>query len=149
MADRVASDHASISTLDATIVAHGATSRPAIELPEDADVPSGELLRLVVDGTVQFTVLQSFAGDSLRISGAYDAPGEARSPGDATNRLRTWLDDTELSTGRTVHIDVIDEGFKYGLRAPGERVVYDAPASPSDSLASIASQLEANEEDGE
>lgn len=147
MTDRVASDHASISTLDGTIVAHGPTSRPAIELPDETECSTGEVLRLVVDGTVRFTVPQSFAGDTVRLSGAFETPDDARSPSGATNQLRAWLDQIDLNIGRTVHVDVIDEGFKYGVRAPGTRVVYDAPESPSDSLASIASQIEEQSEE--
>jgi hypothetical protein len=142
MADRVASDHPSVPTLDGTVVSHGPTKRLAVELPGEAAVPSGEVLRLVVDGTVRFARPQSFAAGTLRLSGAFDAPEDARSPGDQPNRLREWLDRTELTTGRTVHVDVIDEGSIYGIRAPGDRVVYDAPSTPADSLASIARSIE-------
>jgi hypothetical protein len=147
MADRVASDHATIPTVDATIVSHGSTNRLAVELPAGSDLQAGDVSRLVVDGSVRFTQPQSFAGETVRITGAFDTPDAARSPGSGTNRLREWLDATALETGRTVHLDVIEAGFKYGVRAPGERVVYDAPDTPADSLASIASQLETDTED--
>jgi len=146
MVDRVASDHSSLETLDAELVSHGPGSRRAVELSGDVTVPTGEVVRLVVDGAVRYTKPSRFAGETIRISGAFDAPDHARSPADRPNRLREWLDRTDLATGRTVHLDVIEEEFKYGLREPGERVVYDAPETPEDSLASIASRLEDDRE---
>ena len=145
MVDRVASDHPSVRTLDGTLVSHGPGSRAAVELADGGSIPTGEVIRLVVDGTERFAQPGSFAGGTVRLSGAFDTPEYARSPADRTNRLREWLDRTELTIGRTVHVDVVDEGFKYGLRAPGERVVYDVPETPDDSLASIAAELEDDE----
>jgi len=146
MVDRVASDHPSMRTVDGNLVSHGPGNRPAVELSDPDVLPTGEVVRLVVDGTERFAEPRSLAGETVRISGAFDAPDHARNPADRPNRLLEWLDRAELAIGRTVHVDVVDEGLKYGLRAPGERVVYDAPETPDDSLASIAAQLE---EDGE
>jgi len=145
MADRVASDHDSITTVRATLARRGSTSRPAIELPdEQADAfPAGEVVRLVVDGAERHAKIEEYAGDRS-IPGAYDAPSMARDPGSASNRLVEWADDAGLELGQSVLVDVIEEGFKYGVREPGERVFYDATEAPDDSLASIAQQLEDN-----
>lgn len=160
MADRVASDHESITTVRATLARRGSTSRPAIELPDeradeqcssspdsasprrDADAfPAGEVVRLVVDGSERHAKIEEYAGDRS-IPGAYDAPSMARDPGSASNRLVEWTDDAGLELGQSVLVDVIEEGFKYGVREPGERAFYDATEAPDDSLASIAEQLE-------
>lgn len=143
--DRVRSGD--VPTIDATLVSHGAVGRPAIELPDSADepavedVPTDEVVRLSIDGDVRHARFEQFSS-SARASGAFDTPDLARSPGEGENRLREWVDEQGLSTGRTVHLDVIEPGFAYGLRAPGEELIYDAPSSPDDSLASIAEQLE-------
>lgn len=144
--DRVPSDHDSITTVDATLSPHGATRRPAIELPDEAAdvVPTGEVVRLSLSGDVYHARFEAYAG-SVRATGAFDTPELARSPGDGQNRLRGWIDEQGLEYGRTVHLDVIEPGFKYGLRAPGERVVYDAPSAPDESLASIARRLDEGE----
>lgn len=141
--ERIPSDHDSIRSMRATLVSHGPTRRPAIELPEeDADaVPIDEVVRLSLSGTERHARFTTYA-DSVRATGAFDAPDLARSPGDGANRLREWVEETDLEIGRTVHLDVIEDGFKYGVRAPGERVVYDAPDAPDDSLASIAKRIE-------
>ena len=144
--DRVRS--ATLQTIDASLVGHGAIDRPAIELPDDVDidtdgdVPAGEVVRLVLDGDTRHCRFEAYGGGT-RATGVFDTPDLVRSPGDGENRLRAWIDDHDLSIGRTVHLDVIEAGFAYGLRAPGDSAVYDAPASsPDDSLASIAEDLD-------
>jgi len=144
--DRVRSD--TLRTIDASLVGHGAIDRPAIELPADVDtdtggtVPVEAVVRIVLDGSTRHCRFDAHSG-SVRATGIFDTPDLVRSPGDGENRLREWVEAKGLSTGRTVHLDVIEAGFAYGLRAPGESVVYDAPSkSPDDSLASIAEQLD-------
>jgi len=44
--------------------------------------------------------------------------------------------------GQSVLVDVIEPGFKYGLREPGQRAFYDATESPDGNLADIAEQLD-------
>jgi hypothetical protein len=144
--NRVRSD--ALRTIDASLVGHGAIDRPAIELPADVDtgedgaVPAGEVLRLALDGDTRHCRFEAYGGDT-RATGVFDTPDLVRSPGDGENRLRERIDAHDLSIGRTVHLDVIEAGFAYGLRAPGESAVYDAPSdSPDDSLASIAEGLD-------
>ena len=143
MADRVASDHQSVTTVRATLARRGSTSRPAVELPEDeADLfPAGDVVRVVLDGDERHARIEDHMGERV-IPGVYDAPSFARDPGSAENRLVEWVDDAGLELGQSVLVDVVEEEFKYGLREPGERVVYDATEAPDDSLASIAEQLE-------
>lgn len=56
--------------------------------------------------------------------------------------LERWLESQELTIGRTVHIDVIDPAAKYGLRAPGQREIYETNETATTALTEIARQLE-------
>ncbi|MFB6270406.1 MAG: hypothetical protein ABEH83_10705, partial [Halobacterium sp.] len=78
------------------------------------------------------------------VRGVYDSPSLARDPGTAPDRLAAWIADNDLDAGRSVHVDVVEPGFKYGVRAPGESATYEAVSSPDDSLADIAASLEEN-----
>ena len=139
MADRVRSD--ALETLDATLVRHGPRGRLAVELPDSTTLSTDDVLRCTIAGTERFVRPTTVAGGAVRFTGAYEAPSIARSPGGDDDYLRAWLDQADLDAGRTVHVDVIEPGFKYGLRAPGETAVYDATESPDDDLASIAEQF--------
>ncbi len=143
MADRLPSDHNSITTDRATLVRRGGTSRLALELPADSSIeyPNDEVVRVVIDSNERYARITGSAS-GLRIPGVYDDPSFARTPGSAPNRLVEWIDAAGLELGGSVLVDEIEPGFKYGLRAPGERVVYEATESPDDSLASIAKQVE-------
>ncbi|WP_135820567.1 DUF7112 family protein [Halostella litorea] len=146
MADRIPSDHDSVTTVRATLGTAGSTRRPRVEVPADdaEQFPADEVVRLVVDGAERHARIETALGDDRRvIPGAYDAPRLARDPGDAPNRLLEWVDATDaVSVGGSVLVDVIEPEFKYGVRAPGERAVYEATESPDESLASIAERLE-------
>lgn len=144
MADRVPSE--GLETIDATLVRHGPRGRLAIELPDDVSLATDEVFRLTIDGSERFVQPTWSAEGGIRLGGAYDTPDSARSPGDAENRLQAWLDSTDLDVGRTVHVDVVEPEFKYGLRAPGERAVYDAADPPDEGLASIAEQVESGDD---
>lgn len=137
--DRIASDNPAIETRRAAVARHGGT-RKRVEIP--GDVPTGEVVRLVLDGTTYHARIEGgFADADPHVAGAYETPEMARS-GDGTERLQAWLDAADRSPGSTVLLDVIEPEFAYGLRAPGEEVVYDAIEKPPDSLASIARDLE-------
>ncbi|PSQ26127.1 hypothetical protein BRD03_11380 [Halobacteriales archaeon QS_9_68_17] len=145
MADRVPSDHDSVHTVRAALATTGSTRRPRVEIPADeADrFPADEVIRLVVDGSEYHARIDTALTDDTRVvAGAYDSPRFARSPGDAPNRLLEWIDRADLAVGGSVLVDVVEAEFKYGVRDPGERVVYTATESPDDSLASIAERLE-------
>ena len=145
MSQQVPSDHPTITTVNASLVRSGGTARPRIDIPdEEGDrFAEGEVVQLVVDGQEYRTVVErAFSGDGFQIRGAYDTPEMARNPGEGPNHLIDWFEESSLSFGRTVLIDVVTEGFKYGLREPGERAVYEATEAPDESLASIAKQLE-------
>jgi len=142
MADRVAHDHPTIDTLEATIGRYGGTHRPEIRIPESNAVPTGDVLSVVLDGTEYHAEIQADSDGSPLVRGAYETPRLARDPGSGTNYLPGWVDDSGLDVGRTVLVDVVESGYKIGLRAPGERATYAATGTPKDSLAAIADDLD-------
>jgi hypothetical protein len=145
MADRISSDHSSLTTVRATLVRSGGLDRPKVEIPDDdADqFPDGELVRVVADDTEYRAHIESpLTGDGREIRGLYESPTLARNPEDGENRLGDWADGTGVEFGQSVLVDVIEAGFKYGLREPGERAVYEATESPHDGLADIAERLD-------
>ncbi|MFB6082016.1 MAG: hypothetical protein ABEJ67_04260 [Halanaeroarchaeum sp.] len=142
MPDRVSHDHPTVETLTATLGRYGGTTRPEVRLPGDADLPVGDVVRLILDGTEYRAELLDRADGTPVIRGAFETPRLARDPGSATDHLRAWVDDRDLATGRTVYVDVVEPGQTYGLRAPGESSTYRSTGSPKDSLAAIAEDLE-------
>ena len=74
------------------------------------------------------------------LEGASPDPQLART-GDGENRLVAWVDRHGLSAGDPLLVDVVTPGYQYGLRRPGERVVYDAVEAPDDGLSDIAEKF--------
>jgi hypothetical protein len=142
MGDTVTDD--TVPTANGTLARAGGTSRLEVRLPapEADDFTAGEVVRVVLDGTEYHAELDRNPGGEPVIRGVYDSPSLARDPGGADVRLPAWVDDHDLDAGRTVHVDVVEPGFKYGIRAPGESASYEAAAPPSSSLTDIAKSLE-------
>ena len=131
-------------TIRASLRAHGGTGRPAIEFPaeETTRLPGGEVVVLVVDGRRRHARLaDGFAGEGLRITHVGDSPRLARERG-GTNRLVEWVESSGARVGGSVLIDAVDEGHRYGLRAPGADATYAATGTPDDSLSSIAEEFD-------
>lgn len=141
MPDSVPSD--AVDSVRATLERAGRTDRPKITIPDDAreTVPEGELVRVSIGDAVYHAQIDLAIDDSLELRGLYDNARLAREA-DGGNRLGEWADEKGLDFGRTVHLDLLDQGFFYGLRAPGESAVYHVPDRPDDDLADIASDLE-------
>ena len=150
MAERVPSDHPSVSTVRARIERRGATTTPRVGVDaEDADcLPDGDVVRVVLSGTTAHARPRRTADDRAVIDGAFETPSLARDPGTAADRLVEWVETTDLAIGRTVLLDVVVEDFLYGLRVPGESAVYDAHEPPSSSLADIAARVDGGSHDG-
>ena len=140
MSERIPSDHASVTGLRATIARSGGTRRPCLRLPGDASVDEGDVVRLLLDGvTTHARVVSDSSGPIVR--GAYDNERLAREPREGENRLVEWCENHDRNPGDAVELDELDPGFCYGLREPGERVVYDVPRRPDQSLRDIASSF--------
>lgn len=142
MADHVT--HESVRTVQGTLARAGGTRRSEVRVPDAAAeaFPDGDVVRLVLDGTEYRSQLSARPDGTPVVRGAYETPSLARDPDGATNHLDEWLESTDLTAGRTVHVDVVSDGFKYGLRAPGESATYHATEPPTSSLADIASSVE-------
>lgn len=142
MGERVSSDHPSIDTFRASIERSGATRRPRLVLPPEAEavVPT-EVVRLVFDGATYFVDVRA-GQDGPVVNGAYDNPRLARSPGDGANRLPGWLEAIGLTAGRSVLFDVVVPETLYGVRAPGTTTVYETVELPPSSLSDIAASLD-------
>jgi hypothetical protein len=141
--DRIPSDNPAVETIDATVERTGSVDRPRVVLPaERADaLPTDDVVRVVLNGDEYRTRPDPLSDGRVAIAGAFDTPDAARDPRAGENRLPAWVEGAGLDYGRTVHVDVVEPAFLYGLRAPGERAVYDAVERPDDSLASIAEDL--------
>jgi hypothetical protein len=146
MPDSVSSD--AVDSVRATLARAGRTDRPKVTIPDDARdrFPTDEVVRLDLGGKTRHARVERALDDSLELRGAYANARQARA-GDGENHLVAWATAAGLDFGRTVHLDVVEEGHAYGLRAPGERAVYTVTASPDDSLADIANQTQQREED--
>lgn len=141
--DRIANDNASVGTVRATLARVGSVDRPRISLPSDAAdaFPVGEVVRVALDGSTRHARVHRGLDDGLELRAVYDNARQARQ-GDGTDRLPSWVDERDLEFGRSVLVDIVDEGFFYGIRAPSEAAVYEVPDRPDDGLAAIARDLE-------
>lgn len=128
-----------VETVRATIVESGALDRPKISIP-DGTMSEG-IVRVDADRTTYYApVAVDFDGE-FELRGLYDNARMARER-DSENRLRGWVGDQGLESGRTVLVDVVVEDEQYGLRAPGDSAVYRVVETPDDDLASIAEDVD-------
>lgn len=143
MTASVSSDHPTVSSIRAAVQRHGSTRRPELRLSGEhrSIVPVGELVRVVIDGTEYHSPIIERNGEIV-ISGAFDTPRVARDPTGAPNRLSDWITAADIGFGRSVLVDIVVPGFRYGIRPPGTRAVYDTSEPPAESLREIAEQLD-------
>lgn len=134
---RVSSDD--VETVRASIENAGALDRPKLVLPEGTMPES--VVRVEADETTYHARIERGLGGDLELRGLYGNARLART-GDGENDLGTWVAANDLEAGRSVLVDVVVDGEQYGLRAPGERAVYQVVESPDDSLASIAEDVD-------
>ena len=143
MSTRLPSDSDAVDSLRATIIRRGGSRTPCLELPTAVaeTVAVDDRVTVVIDGTAYFAIV---AGDDEEplLYGAYATRKQARSTGEGTNRLGGWLRELDREIGDSVLCDVIVDGERYGLRAPGDRAVYTVTHEPRDSLQSIAESLD-------
>ena len=128
-----------VETVRAAIERAGALDRPKLVVPEGT-MPEG-VVRVDADGTTYHAHVEVGLDGDLEVRGLYDNARLART-GEGENRLGEWVEAAGLEAGRSALVDVVVEGEQYGLRAPGDRAVYDVMETPDDSLASIAEDLD-------
>lgn len=141
MPERIAHDHPTIETITGTVHRQGGTTRPEIRLEADLEVETGALVRVVLDGTEYRVPVERTPDGKPVFQHASSTPRLARNPADGDNALIEWFGKRDIDFGRTVSVDIIEPGFKYGLRGPGESAVY-AGGKPNDTLADIAKNLD-------
>ncbi|MEZ3116077.1 hypothetical protein RYH80_09140 [Halobaculum sp. MBLA0147] len=150
MADRIASDAPAVASHRTHLVRSGGTRLPALAVPDAAALAAGDRIRLVLDGDVCHARVEGGA-DGPVIRGAYDTGGDLAvidgrddsvAPADVPNRLVEWCRAADRERGDAVELDELDPGFHYGLRAPGERAVYDILDRPDTGLRDIARDLD-------
>ena len=141
MADRLPSDHDAVETHRATVSQVGRTGRPQVEIPDAVSLEADAVVRVVLDGEEYHGQVETTLDGDRVIRRAADNARLARN-GSGENRLPGWFDDVDVAFGDSVHLDVVTEAYKYGLRSPGERVVYTATDAPDSSLADIARNLD-------
>lgn len=139
MAERVPSDHPSVTTYRATLARSGGTTRPCLRVPDACAVAAGDVVRLVLDGEERHAPVTSDTNGRV-VRGAYDNRRMARER-QGPNRLVEWAEAAGHAPGDAVELDEVEAGTLYGLRSPGTRTVYVATETPRDSLSSIAESL--------
>jgi hypothetical protein len=145
VAERVPSDHPSVTTHRTRLERSGGTRRPCLRLPDATGAAAGDVVRLVLDGDEYHAPV---TGDSsgLVVRSAHDNRRMARER-DGTNRLVEWAAAAGRDPGDAVELDEVVDGTLFGLRVPGHRAVYTATEPPSDSLSDIAESLDGRDGD--
>lgn len=141
MADRLPSDHDAVETRRVTVGRVGRTDRPRIELPDDLEVSAGDVIECVLDGDGYYAAVETTLDGTAMLQHVADNRRLARET-EGENRLVEWFEASDCSLDGSVHLDIVTAGHTYGLRTPGQRVVYSATNAPDDSLASIAENLD-------
>lgn len=147
VAERIPHDHPSVTTVRASLERSGGMNHPKLVLPEDSHLfpdhaaGSAEIVHLVLDGAAYHAPIEYNFDDVPEIRSAWDNPRIARDR-DGENRLHDWYTASDLEFGRSVHLDVVEQGHLYGVRTPGEEAIYTDLPKPNESLADIASSLD-------
>lgn len=142
MSDRLPSDHDTVESHRVPLETVGRTDRYRIELPSVLSVEPDDVVRLSFDGTEAHAQIGASLDGTPELRGAFDNARLARDTDTGEDRLDAWIEATGLDAGRSLLLDVLVEGSHFGLRTPGERVVYTVREPPEDSLADIASRLD-------
>jgi len=138
--EHVPSGHATVDSHRIHLETVGRTGRPRVPLPAPLDHDAEEALGLSLEGTATHAQVVTDLHGEPGVEGAYPDPQLART-GDGENRLTAWVDRHGLAAGDPLLLDVVTPGYQYGLRRPGERVVYEAVEAPDDGLSDIAEKF--------
>jgi len=140
--ERVPADHDAVTTHRTHVERVGRTSRPRVPLPEGLAVAVGDVVRVSLGGETYHAQVRESLDGSRDLRGAFANARLARADGEGEDHLAPWLESIGLGAGDPVLVDAVTPGFMYGLRPPGQRVVYDARNPPSSSLADIARDID-------
>lgn len=140
MTDAIPSDHPAVDSYRVELSSVGSTGRPQLVVPAELTCEEGDFVRLVVDSQQTHARVDSTLSGERTIRAGYANKKLARS-NDGADLLGAWLDDAGFGPGSTLVLDVLTDGYAYGLRVPGKRVVYDPIEKPNSSLSDIADSL--------
>lgn len=142
MTERVPSDHPGVESRRVHLEAVGRTGRVRLPLSTADDLAAGDVVRLFLEGeAAHAAVVEPLDGD-LAVASAFANARLARTGEGGTDRFRSWIDEHGLAAGDPLALDVLRRGSAYGVRRPGERVVYRVPDRPPQSLRDIARDLD-------
>ena len=141
MTDSLPSDHDAVESHRVHLTEVGRTGRPQITLPDDVSCREDDLIWLSLDGTAAYAQVTTALTGERVIQGAFPNQRLARDH-EGENKLAAWVTDGAVDFGDALLLDVLTEGYAYGIRNPGERVVYSPPDSPDSSLSDIAQNLD-------
>ncbi len=141
MGDRIPSDHAAVDSHRVHISTIGRTRRYQIPLPAGLNCDTDDVVFLSLEGNGCYSQITASLDGEPTIQAAFRTRQAARTR-DGEDALREWIAGHDLSKGDALVLDVLRAGYAYGLRRPGERVVYSPPDPPSSSLADIARNLD-------
>jgi len=147
MSESVPSDHPTVDSHRLSVGQVGRTGRPELVLPDEIGASDGDTIYLAFDDEDTYAVVTSTLDGDRAIRGAFANRRLARADGEGENLLKAWLERCGFGPGDAVVLDVLTDGFAYGLREPGARVVYSPPDPPDASLSEIASSLTEEPED--
>jgi hypothetical protein len=139
--ERVPSDHDAVESHRVHLSTVGRTSRFQLSLPEELSCESGDVVSLSLAGDQAYAEVETTLDGEPAIRGAFPDRNLARNR-DGRDEFDAWLRDAGASAGDPLVLDVLTTGYAYGLRLPGDRVVYAAPEQPDSSLQSIAKSLD-------
>jgi len=139
--DSIPSDHDTVDSYRVELDSVGRTGRPQLPLPAAVDCEVGDVVDLTVFGDRLYAAVVSNLAGEPAIQGSFANRRLARTQ-EGENLLRSALDERGFGPGTTLVFDVVTEGHAYGLREPGNRVVYEAADPPDSSLADIARSLD-------
>lgn len=141
MRDAVPSDHDTIGSHRVTLSQVGPTTRLQVPLPAAVSPDAGDVVSLSLAGDRAYAAVETTLGGGPAVRGASPTRRLARCDDDEADELAPWLDRIGADAGDTLVFDVLTEGYAYGLREPGTRVVYTPPDPPDQPLADIARNL--------
>jgi hypothetical protein len=139
--DRLASD--AVETARATVARRGGPRSRLLRLPDDTPASAGNVVRVSVhtDGeTADGFARVDADAEGAYLAGVFGNRRLARTDGEGEDLLAPLL--AGRDPGSSLALDHLDPGHHYGVRPPGERVVYAVPDRRDDSLAGIAARLE-------
>lgn len=141
MTERVSSDHDTVESHRVHLSTVGRTSRFQLPLPDELSCETGDVVSLSLAGDQAYAEVETTLDGDPAVRGAFADRNLARSR-NGEDEFDGWLQGTDATAGDPLVLDVLTPGYAYGLRFPGDRVVYVAPEKPDSSLQSIAQDLD-------